>query len=288
MGSKAERAFFHGGVACDVRADGRRRFDFRALTLTLGALPHLAGSAQLRLGGTEVLVGVRAEIDSPAAERPGEGRLEVCVELLDVGGDRRARGAAEELEASLAASLQSSLRARLSLDWAALCVLPGQRCWLLGLDCLVLADDGALLDALSLCAKAALHDVTLPVLEAAPPPPSGEPASADFELGSALQRLDCSRVPLCLTVHRAGPHCLLDCDGAEARAADAALWLAVRPCGALCGGGVCTGSGALAPQAVAQMTGVGREAGAALQRALAAFLKTASSQSLLPENFSVL
>jgi hypothetical protein len=115
-----------------MRADGRRRDDFRSMTLELGVLPQArararaqrqlpraltcvcvgcsslarscvcalsrqaSGSARLRLGGTEVVVGVRADVEACSPDAVGaSGRVEVVVEIADggagvTGGDRYA------------------------------------------------------------------------------------------------------------------------------------------------------------------------------------------------------
>jgi exosome complex component RRP42 len=57
--SAAERSFTAGGFADGVRADGRGRGDVRSVQLGLGTLPQAAGSAEIRLGRTHVVVGVQ-------------------------------------------------------------------------------------------------------------------------------------------------------------------------------------------------------------------------------------
>ena len=57
--SAAERLYTAGGFAAGVRADGRARGDVRPVALALGVLPQAAGSAEVRLGRTHVLVGVQ-------------------------------------------------------------------------------------------------------------------------------------------------------------------------------------------------------------------------------------
>jgi len=240
----------------------------------------VAGSAQLRLGQTEVLVAVRAEVESPAAGAPDLGRLEVCVEAHRVQPGAAADAAALAQQAELEACLGAALRARGALDWGALCVLPGARVWLLALDCLVLSDDGAVLDALSLAAKAALADVTLPELRAAEAA-AGE-AAADFELAPGAVRLDVSAVPLVLTAHRFGARWLLDADAAEARAAEAALWVAVGPRGDVGASGCAPGSAALPPQALFELLAAARTHGVALQQRLATHLLGAGSLAVRP------
>lgn len=43
-------------------------------------IPHTSGSARLRLANTDILVGVKAEVDVPTAANPGEGKLEFFVD----------------------------------------------------------------------------------------------------------------------------------------------------------------------------------------------------------------
>lgn len=110
MLSDGEVRFIRSGVLDDVRIDGRSRLDFRPLSVETGLLPQangsarcvrsfiLSGSAALArvniaplslfvvswcrvvLDGTDVLVGVKAELGTPLIERADEGRVEVSVE----------------------------------------------------------------------------------------------------------------------------------------------------------------------------------------------------------------
>jgi ribonuclease PH len=41
---------------------------------------HASGSARLRLANTDILVGVKTEIDMPFPERPNEGKIEFFVD----------------------------------------------------------------------------------------------------------------------------------------------------------------------------------------------------------------
>ena len=79
--SKAERAFVRDGIEQNVRVDGRARDDYRSMTLELGVVPQASGSARLRLGATDVMVAVKADIGTPPRENPDHGRLQCSVEL---------------------------------------------------------------------------------------------------------------------------------------------------------------------------------------------------------------
>ena len=78
--SEAERTFVIHGVQDDLRADGRHRDDFRHLELETGVVSNTNGSCRLRLGETDLLVGVKAELGEPLPSTPKHGRLEFFVD----------------------------------------------------------------------------------------------------------------------------------------------------------------------------------------------------------------
>jgi exosome complex RNA-binding protein Rrp42 (RNase PH superfamily) len=76
--SQAERDYITEGVQSDLRADGRGRLDYRALVLETGIISQANGSARVRLGdGTDVLVGVKVEIDQVEPDADNVGKV-VC------------------------------------------------------------------------------------------------------------------------------------------------------------------------------------------------------------------
>jgi exosome complex RNA-binding protein Rrp42 (RNase PH superfamily) len=76
--SQAERDYITEGVHSDLRADGRGRLDYRALVLETGIISQANGSARVRLGGgTDVLVGVKVEIDQVEPDAADIGKV-VC------------------------------------------------------------------------------------------------------------------------------------------------------------------------------------------------------------------
>ena len=57
--SQGEVEWITQGVACNCRNDGRGREDFRELSVQLGVVPQASGSARVRLGETDVIVGIK-------------------------------------------------------------------------------------------------------------------------------------------------------------------------------------------------------------------------------------
>lgn len=60
--SSAEAAYIAAGVAQGLRSDGRGCLDVRPIEIQPGVLLRASGSARLRLGATDVLVGVKVRM----------------------------------------------------------------------------------------------------------------------------------------------------------------------------------------------------------------------------------
>eukprot|EP00887_Chlorella_sp_A99_P003202 scaffold9.g3202.t1 len=213
------------GPGC--RSDGRSREMYRAITLQTGVLSQASGSAQLKIGQTDVIVA--AEIGTPDEDRPDCGRLSFAVECSPVASPAfRGRGG-DELSAELARTLERCTAAGPSgrgggLDLAPLGIVAGKTCWVLHIDALVLNLDGNLLDALSVAVKAALADTRLPRVEVvAGEEPGDEP---DYEVDddpSASTPLEVGGLPIVVTISRVGRACAVDLTREEELCAGAAL-----------------------------------------------------------------
>jgi len=72
--SESEKKFIVGGVNEDMRTDGRTCSDFRTIEMETDCIATTNGSARIRLGSTELLVGVKAELEKPSISEPNKGR----------------------------------------------------------------------------------------------------------------------------------------------------------------------------------------------------------------------
>lgn len=68
----------------NLRCDGRKRSDYRPMELETDVVTHANGSARLRLANTDILVGVKTEIDVPLVESPNLGKLEFFVDWYSI------------------------------------------------------------------------------------------------------------------------------------------------------------------------------------------------------------
>lgn len=233
-----ERRYIIGGAEQNVRNDGRRRDERRPTELQVGMLAQATGSARARIGNTDVIVAVKAEIGSPCADCPDAGTLAFHVECSPLASPAfRGRGG-EELGSEIARALERAFHVPPAgtapadsvpaLDLSSLNIVSGKTCWILYIDALVLDLDGAALDAVSIGIKAALWDTRIPRVNVVQAPDSGD--EPEFEIDDdpeAAVRLDVSHVPLIQTVSRLGTAAVVDATAIEEESSSAAVQVAV-------------------------------------------------------------
>lgn len=107
------------------------------MELETGIVTHANGSARLCLANTDILVGVKAEIDVPIPERHDEGKIEFFVDCsANATPEFEGRGG-EELAMEISNTLQKAYQSGLAFDLKRLCILPRLRSWKLYVDILV-------------------------------------------------------------------------------------------------------------------------------------------------------
>jgi exosome complex component RRP42 len=66
----------------DTRLDGRKLTDYRPVKLEVGITSTAEGSSRVKIGQTDVMVGIKVEVMQPYPDTPGEGSIMVGAELL--------------------------------------------------------------------------------------------------------------------------------------------------------------------------------------------------------------
>ncbi len=147
-----------------TREDGRSLLDFREITIEKGVIPNAEGSARVKLGNTTVLVGIKADIDSPMKDKPDEGNLMVSAELLPLASKNYEPGPPGEDAIELARVVDRGIRAQNMIDLKSL-FIEKDKVWSIFIDVYVLNYDGNLFDASYIAAVAALNNTKIPKYE---------------------------------------------------------------------------------------------------------------------------
>jgi exosome complex component RRP42 len=143
-------------VSHGKRLDGRGLTDYRELQLETGVVGRAEGSARVRLGKTEVLVGIKIDVGKPFADVPDKGVLTVNAELTALASPSFEPGPPSENAIELARVVDRGIRESKAIVLEELCVEPGKKVFIVFVDVYILNHDGNLIDASAMAALAAL------------------------------------------------------------------------------------------------------------------------------------
>ena len=212
-------------LKADTRLDGRKPLDFRKpITVEYGISKTAEGSARVKIGGTEVIVGVKLEVMAPYPDNQDQGTIMVGAELLPLSNPEFESGPPGIKAIELARVVDRGIRESKALDFKKLCIKEGEKVWVVVIDICSINDEGNLLDASALGALAALKDARFPKLD-------GE--QVDYS-EKTDEKLPLSREPLPVTVIKIGDSFIVDPLIDEEKVIEARLTVASTKEGTLC------------------------------------------------------
>ena len=145
-----------------TRLDGRGLHDIRRVEIIPNYLPKADGSALVKLGNTQVLVGVKLEVGTPYPDAPDQGVIIVSAEFVPMASPVFEPGPPDENAIELARVIDRSIRELGAIDLSKLVLIPGKKVWVVWIDIYVLDHDGNLVDASSIATLAALLTTKIP------------------------------------------------------------------------------------------------------------------------------
>jgi exosome complex component RRP42 len=149
-------------LAQGKRTDGRGLKDVRKIDIITGYVESADGSALVRYGDTEVIVGVKIIPGTPFADTPGKGVLTTGAELIPMAHPMFESGPPSEDAVELARVVDRGVRESGMVDVDALCIVAGESVWMCFIDIYALNYDGNLFDAASLATVCALRTAIVP------------------------------------------------------------------------------------------------------------------------------
>ena len=144
------------------RFDNRKPDEFREITIETGVAKNAEGSARVKIGKTEVLVGVKMNIGEPYPDSPDKGNLMVTAELLPLSSSRFESGPPKFPTIELGRVTDRGIRESKFIDFEKLCIKKGEKVWTVMVDIYSINDDGNLFDAANIGAIVALKNAKMP------------------------------------------------------------------------------------------------------------------------------
>lgn len=269
--SSGEKTFILHGVDGNFRNDGRQRHQFRSMEIETKLMPQTHGSARLRIGNTDVLVGVKVELDTPYIDRPNEGKLEFFVDCSANATPAFEGKGGDDLATEISNILTLAYQTRNAFNLKQFCILPRKKCWKLFVDVLILQCGGNLFDAVGIAVKAALYSTEIPNITSATLD-GGEPDIQFSDDAYNCVRLDATNYPIIVTLCKIGDYCIVDPTAEEEMCSAASVVVSVLPTGK-CTSIVKLGYGSIQSSTFAKMLKIGKSIAHRLNQDLMKALK---------------
>ena len=213
-------------VKNDKREDARALDEYRDIIIETNVISKAEGSARVKLGKTQVMVGIKPQLGSPFPDTPELGVLMTNCEMLPMADPTFEPGPPSEDSIELARVVDRGIRESELVDLDKLCVEEGKYVWMLFIDLHIIDNCGNLFDASELAVMAALKSMKLPVAEIV----DEEIVLSDDEFFDLPINKE---VAMCTFV-KIGDKLVLDPTLTEERVADARLNIGVTSEGNIC------------------------------------------------------
>ncbi|MCL5788386.1 MAG: exosome complex protein Rrp42 [Candidatus Marsarchaeota archaeon] len=183
------------------RMDGRKLDEYRQVEVVHSIYEKPEGSAVAKIGNTQAIAGVKVELGEPFPDTPNDGVLTVNLELLPHASPSFEPGPPDESAIEMSRIIDRGLRESKSISYDKLCVIPGQKVWIVYVDINAMDHDGNIVDTAGLAALAAVSHSTLP-----------ETRVEDSKVITLEERkpVPLTQLPVPVTVAKIGEYLLVD------------------------------------------------------------------------------
>ena len=189
----------------DKRIDERKPLEIRPISIELGISKKAEGSATVKIGNTEVMVGVKIGASEPFTDTPDNGALMVAAELWPLASEEFEMGPPNVQAIELARVIDRTIRESEFIDLKKLCIKKGELVWAVFIDIYPVNDDGNLIDASAIAAGAALKNAFFPEIK-----------EDKVQYGKlTTKKLPLKNLPVVLTFYRIKDKFILDPTPAE-------------------------------------------------------------------------
>jgi len=244
-------------IASGKRTDGRGLTDYREIQIESGVIERAEGSARVRLGKTEVMVGIKVGTGTPFTDVPNKGVLTVNAELVPLASPSFEPGPPGENAVELARVVDRGIRESKAIDLEKLCVESGKLVFVVFIDVYVLNHDGNLIDASAMAALAALINTKM--------------FKYTVEEGKIVKKpgyipLPIVNYPIAVTFAKIGNKLILDTGLDEEQVMDARLTMTMNKDGSICAVQKGGGSGYFTREELSEATKIASEKTAELRK----------------------
>ncbi len=238
------------------RIDGRKFDELRKVEINYEISKHAEGAARVKIGSTEVIVGIKLEVGEPFPDNPDEGTIIVGAEMLPLSSPDFESGPPSVDSIELARVVDRAIRESKAIDFKKLCIKEGEQVWMVLIDIYTINDDGNLQDASALAALAALKQTKIPAYD-----------GKKVDYSKRISRLPIVSMPVECSVVKIKDKLLSDPCRDEEKVMDARLTIGITEDNNICAMQK-SGKGVLKPEDISEIIDVSLKNGEKLRKLL--------------------
>lgn len=160
--SKIEKNYIKSNLKKEERIDGRGLWEYRDFNIESDIIFSAEGSADVTLGGTRIITGLKYDVGQPFPDLPDEGVCTVMAELLPLASPLFERGPPDSQSIELARVVDRGIRHADCVQTKKLCIKENEAVYILFVDMYVINHDGNLIDVGGVSALATLVSAHVP------------------------------------------------------------------------------------------------------------------------------
>lgn len=160
--STIERKYIIYNLKKEERIDGRGLWEYRNFTINADTIASAEGSADVMLGETRIITGLKYDVGAPFPDLPNEGVCTLMAELLPLASPLFERGPPDEQSIELARVVDRGIRHADCVQTKLLCIKENEAVYILFVDMYVINYDGNLIDCGGVSALSTLISAHIP------------------------------------------------------------------------------------------------------------------------------
>ena len=160
--SKIEKNYITSNLKKEERIDGRDLWEYRKFNIKSDVISSAEGSADVSLGDTRIITGLKYEVGEPFPDLPNEGVCTMMAELLPLASPLFERGPPDEQSIELARVVDRGIRHADCVQTKKLCIKENEAVYILFVDMYVINHAGNLIDVGGVSALTTLLSAHIP------------------------------------------------------------------------------------------------------------------------------
>jgi exosome complex component RRP42 len=224
--STIEKQYIINLLSKGKRLDNRGLLDYRPISIEVDFIPKAEGSADVRIGKTRIMCGIKYDVGTPFFDSPDQGVATCMAEFVPFASPMFESGPPGMQAIELVRVVDRGIRHGDCIEYKKLCIKAGESVYIIFIDLYIIDYSGNLIDTSAIAAMAALLSAKIPTAKVN--------NKGDVEWAGGYMTIPIKQIPLQVTFGKIGDYVIVDPSIPEELILDGSLSIAVEEKGNIC------------------------------------------------------